>query len=357
MKKNSYYAVIAAKKRRGRRYAMVVPYEELERLMGSRVPVYFQKPCKSERAAEEQLDTFLFRKGGGKIRRISFGLFMLLSDEEKEPEQAPFQEQRQLPSSGRERACFYDSEFGMYNYGDQQGDVVLMGAVILRPQEEPQSFRSLICNREKAQMGERFQAFTGLLPEDIAKAPAFPEVWEQFSDYILRNRITVIYCLGNNDMERLSYMLEKYAIPDGAGILQRFRNFQKWLTRYDRRLSGFSLESLASLCSVVNQHQHDALADAETLGRVWEALMQTRPSDRQIAAEQEATKVRNRYRKSRRVSFEHIPVPGEIISQKNALTSLLLERNKKGKFISSNLLQALCAVLVDRRMPEEQQSL
>ena len=57
MKKNSYYAVIAAKKRRGRRYAMVVPYEELERLMGSRVPVYFQKPCKSERAAEEQLDS------------------------------------------------------------------------------------------------------------------------------------------------------------------------------------------------------------------------------------------------------------------------------------------------------------
>ena len=50
MKKNSYYAVIAAKKRRGRRYAMVVPYEELDRLMGSRVPVYFQKPCRNKLA-------------------------------------------------------------------------------------------------------------------------------------------------------------------------------------------------------------------------------------------------------------------------------------------------------------------
>ena len=280
--------------------------------------------------------------------------------------------------------CFYDSEFGMYNYGDRQGDVVLIGACVAGAESElccgstetdaadsaaadvqgvpaEQSsaersdiFNELIRNTEDAQLAERFTVFTGLKKEELYAARPFPEVYADFCAFVRAHQVRVIYCLGNNDIERLSYMLERYQITDARSreVLSKFRNFQKWLTAYDRRISGFSLESLAALCNVTNERAHDALSDAQTLRQVWAYLSENRFSDARIAEEIEAAHQRSRYKKSRRITFEKMPVSAELLAAKNLLVSELRARNRAERYVSAPVLRAICDDL-DALLTEE----
>ncbi|MDO4266233.1 MAG: exonuclease domain-containing protein [Eubacteriales bacterium] len=338
---NKYYAVIASKRRRGQRYAMALSSREMGHLIDSRCPVYIQKPAGSAHTAERIL-TELLSAAGEKARRIEYDLFSLLQETDEQDGSDGY---TVLPSGEEERKthrpCFYDSEFGMYNYGDQQGDVVLIGAFV---PGEGSCFRELIKNEEKAQLAERFQNFTGISRAELSAAKPFPEVFASFVRFVMEHKVDVIYCLGGNDAERLRYMLEKYGIDDAESrrVLLRFRNFQKWLSGYDSRIASFSLESLASLCGIVNQRPHDAFSDAETLAGVWEYLSEHRIGGKEIAAEQEATQQRNRYRKSRKISFERMPVSDEILSCRDRLIAAMQEENQKGKYVSSNILRALC---------------
>ena len=275
--------------------------------------------------------------------------------------------------------CFYDSEFGMYNYGDRQGDVVLIGACTVEPEflseaaeQEPLSedtepgstseargmtpavFSELIRNTEEEQLGERFYAFTGIKKEALFAARPFPEVFADFCAFVREHHIRRIYCLGNNDIERLSYMMERYGITDARSreVLSKFCNFQKWLTAYDRRISGFSLESLAALCEVSNERAHDALSDALTLYRVWAYLSANRCSDARIQQEIEAAHQRSRYKKSRRVTFERMPASAELLAARDLLVSELEERNRKERYISASVLRAICDDLDALLVPE-----
>ena len=386
--KKRYYAVIASKRRRGPRYAMVLTMQQRAELSDLHYPVYLEKPRTSRTKAEEELTGMLFSSGQN-ARRIEFSHFMLLT-EQLEPETTAgtdafcgagsdfasvcgrlgYEDPAFMGNPpGMEAAlshgtalCFYDSEFGMYNYGELPGDVVLMGAVIpdLRAstaeggqerdlgQEETgdgtRCFRMLVQNLEDAQTAERFQNFTGLRREDLRHAPPFPEVFTAFQEYLKAHNVGVVYCLGGNDVERLRFMLEKYGMleEENLQVLSKFRNFQKWLTRYESRIASFSLESLASLCGVTNARPHDAFSDAVALSEVWRFLSQHRITEREIRREQEAAKERNRYRKNRKVSFERMPVPEEVIRQKDALLRALREKNQEKRVLSENLLRALC---------------
>ena len=283
-----------------------------------------------------------------------------------------------LQRGAKDGVCFYDSEFGMYNYGDRQGEVVLIGACVPVSEAETEAgtaaeikagikaetaiksaaggadtgtgvktatvFSELIQNTEEAQLAERFLAFTGIKKEAVLKARKFPEVYADFCAFVRKHDIRIIYCLGSNDIERLSHMLELWNMTDAESraVLSKFCNFQRWLTAYDRRISGFSLESLAALCGVENERAHDALSDAETLCRIWEYLSKNRFSDARIAAEIEAAHQRSRYKKNRRVTFERLEVPETVIGMKNSLLRELRERNREERFISDALLRAIC---------------
>lgn len=335
-------------------------------MLQQRCPIYQQQRCKSLGEAAAAADK-LCQRDGGNPPRVSLDAFL----------------QETLPKGPVIGAgtvlCFYDSEFGMYNYGEMQGDVVSIGAVVLQaksaeatltadaadaaatPEEAEKAgertadagaaqrnlgprFASLVQNQNEAQLAERFRMFTHLSPEELAHAPAFPEVYEAFRSFVKEQGVDVIFCLGSNDQERLCAMMERYGFHGGEdrALLLKFHNFQRWLRSYDERLSGFSLESLKELCGVTEEVLHDAMDDASALARVYQRLSEKRPSDREINAAQEAGRLRSRYRKSRRISFERLRLSEELRAKKDALVEALQAENGRTHAVPAGVLRALC---------------
>lgn len=331
-----YYFVIAAKKRRSERVCMVLSHIQLISLIEMRYPVYRQSGFRSRDAARKELELFVSVNKAHDYKIVEYEDFIGNGFEKNIIQESSNTEDKTV-------YCFYDSEFGMYNYGEQQGDVVSIGAVILR-ENGNNIFSRLIRNTDKEQLAERFTSFTGLRREELALAPSFPEVFSEFAKYIEENKVDYIFCLGTNDKERLEYMLTKYKMYKRRerAILDKFVNFQKWLRRYDERLALFSLESLSYLCDINNEKHHNALSDAVTLALVWQKLSTTKISDKSIRAEQEASKLRNKYKKSRKISYERIPVSGEIIELKNKLVAELKDKNMELKAVPTSVMKALC---------------
>ncbi len=341
-----YYFVIAAKKRRSERVCMVLSHMQLINLIEMRYPVYRQSGFRSKDAAKKELELFISLNKAHDYKIVEYDEFIMNNFDKNYAAEIK-------GANDRTVNCFYDSEFGMYNYGEQQGDVVSIGAVILKDNGNS-IFSQLIRNTDKEQLAERFTAFTGLRQEDFALAPAFPEVFNEFVKYIEENAVDNIFCLGGNDRERLEYMLTKYKMygKRERAVLDKFVNFQKWLRRYDERLAYFSLESLSYLCEISNEKQHNALSDAVTLALVWQKLSATKITDKAIRAEQEAAKLRNKYKKSRKISYERIPVSSEIIELKNKLVNELKQKNMELKSVPTSVMKALCDDLDDLLIEE-----
>ncbi|MDO4438277.1 MAG: exonuclease domain-containing protein [Eubacteriales bacterium] len=331
-----YYFVIAAKKKRAERVCMVVSHIELISLIEKRYPIYRQQGFRSKEAARRVLEQFISINKANDYKLTEYEDFIMDNFDKAENRVSLYNDEDIIN-------CFYDSEFGMYNYGEQQGDVVSIGAVILRDNGNS-IFSRLIRNTDKEQLAERFTSFTGLRQEELALAPAFPEVFREFVKYIEENKVDNIFCLGGNDRERLEHMLIKYKMYGRRerAVLDKFVNFQKWLRKYDERLALFSLESLAYLCEINNEKQHNALSDAITLALVWQKLSVTKISDKAIRAEQEAAKLRNKYKKSRKISYERIPVSADIIALKNKLVNELKQKNLEYKSVPTSVMKALC---------------
>lgn len=344
-------------------------------MLQHRCPIYQQQRCRSLGEAAAATDK-LSAKDGSNPPRVSLEAFL--------------QENlsRGVVIGAETVLCFYDSEFGMYNYGELQGDVVSMGAVVLPPKsaagQEPDSkaaqraeaeagtvetqntqntepentepemlqkenalplrFASLVRNTDETQLAERFQMFTHLSPQALSEAPDFSEVYPSFRSFVEAHGVEVIFCLGNNDQERLGAMMEQYGFRSEAdrALLLKFHNFQRWLRRYDERLSGFSLESLKELCGVTEEVLHDAFDDASALARVYERLTAEHPTDKQINLVMEAGKQRSRYRKSRRISFERLQLSPALCAQKDALVEALRAENAKTHAVPAGVLRALC---------------
>lgn len=347
--KGHYYALIAAKQRHGRQFGLVAEGDELQEMLAEHYPIYRQQRFRNFADALAALERMLAREyPASAVTKTDFAGFLNAS----EAEETAYTEHAH-------RLCFYDSEFGMYNYGEQQGDVVSIGAVIL--EEGGQAvFSALIQNTDSAQLAERFQSFTGISPEELRTARPFPEVYEAFKAFLAEHEVSSIYCLGNNDQERFSYMLQKYGLDTAVdrSILLRFRNFQKWLRDYDTRLAAFSLESLCELCGVEVERMHDACSDALALAAVWQHLSEEGVSLAQIEAEQAAIRARSQYKKGRRISFERLYVTEDVLKARDVLVEAICATNKKTRVLSPNLMRAFCddleALLVSKETGERE---
>lgn len=302
-------------------------------MLAEHYPIYRQQRFRSFHDALTALDRMLARDyAAEEITRTDFEGFLKATEAEQS-----------ISAADAHTICFYDSEFGMYNYGEQQGDVVSIGAVILTEPEHA-AFSELIRNEEDAQMAERFQSFTGIAPQDLHKARPFPAVYADFKAFVLEHNVGTIYCLGSNDQERFGFMLQKYGLdqPEDRSILMRFRNFQKWLRDYDSRLAMFSLESLCELCGIDADRLHDAFSDALSLAGVWQHLHNEGVSEQEIAAEQAAIRARSQYRKSRRITFEQLPVASEALLARDVLIQAMQAANQKKRAVSPQVLKAIC---------------
>ena len=388
-KSGSFYAVVTAKRRGAKQFAMVISRNELQKLLAMHAPIYRQLRCRSMSEAAAAVEKICALLGGG-VRQTTFDSFRIL-DEEKE-----------ICHTVREPRvfCFYDSEFGMYNYGEQQGDVVSIGAVVLphsavgqnavsqdtdanaaaAAEEEVRAlleaaecrheadmfaarFSSLIQNRNPQQLSERFRMFTHMDPALLYDAPPFPEVYEAFRAFVREQEIDVIYCLGNNDQERLSALMERYGYQSAEDkeLLLKFQNFQRWLYQYDARLSGVSLETMKELCQITDETLHDAMGDAESLARIYLSLREKKPTDKQVRAAIEAGRLRSKYRKSRRISFERLAVSREILAYKEKLMDAIAEENQRTKAVPAGVLRAICddldALLIEAETEEEKEEM
>lgn len=141
-----------------------------------------------------------------------------------------------------------------------------MGVIVIKDGKEILRENFLI--NPECLFDERNMQLTGIYPEMVKDAPAFPEVWEDVSDYFESS-----LCIGHNvafDLSVLDKTLTYYGLSDNFGPV----NYADTLTilRKSYRLAGYGLKAVCENFGIDLGTHHNSLDDANSCLEVFRKI-------------------------------------------------------------------------------------